>query len=432
MRWFETAEGDIVASIIRDRTDNDFFGIVLGRDERERFRVIDSTEFFDTPDEVLKALATLIEALQPNLAEKSKQGDAKGPPVDFFVPPPKVKQPQNPAFTALRDEEGYSSARACVEPMMRWYEDADRNFVEQFQTTGFDARIWELYLFAVFTEAGFAIDRKSAVPDFTCWGMAGEFCAEATTINPSRDKTGALVPPPTIETDEQFADFLRNYLPIKYAGPLTTKLAKRDWELPNAEGKPFVLAIQDFHHPRAMTFSRGALPIYLYGVEHEGQRQPDGSLKISVTCVEKHQYNGKTIQSGFFNLEGAENVSAVIFNASATISKFNRIGVLAGFGSKRVRLSRTGIAIDPNPNASEPIQFQHEVNTHNYTETWIEGMDVYHNPRAKYPLNQNMLPGAAHHQLLPDGQMLSTVPAWHPLSSITAISLTGNDERTAE
>lgn len=427
IRWFEAADGRIVANIIRDRTDNDFCGIVLGRDEQERFRWIAATAFFEAADEAFVALTTKIDELLPNLDEESKQGDAKGPPVDFFTPLRKSKQPPNSGFMALRDREGFSPAKACIEPMMRWYEDADGNFVEQFQTTGFDARIWELYLFATFTEAGFSIDRKSAVPDYTCWGVAGEFCAEATTVNPSRDETGALIPPPPIENETQYQDILRNYLPIKYAGPLTSKLAKRFWEQPNAAGKPLVFAIQDFHMPMAMTFSRSALPTYLYGNTHAAQRELDGSLKIVVTPVETHQWNKKVIPSGFFKLEGAENVSAVIFNASATLSKFNRIGVLTGFGSKRVRLTRTGVAINLDPNASEPIKFRHEVNDAGYTETWIEGMDVYHNPWAKHPLNPDMLPGAAHHRLLPDGQVLSTSPDWQPLSSITSISLASDD-----
>ena len=44
--------------------------------------------------------------------------------------------------------------------MMRWHEDADGNLIEQFQTSGFDARIWELYLFAALSEAGYGIDRS--------------------------------------------------------------------------------------------------------------------------------------------------------------------------------------------------------------------------------------------------------------------------------
>ncbi len=50
--------------------------------------------------------------------------------------------------------------------MMRWYEDIDGNFVEQFQTTGFNARVWELYLFAALTEANLRLERPDPAPDF--------------------------------------------------------------------------------------------------------------------------------------------------------------------------------------------------------------------------------------------------------------------------
>ena len=35
-------------------------------------------------------------------------------------------------------------------------------------------------------------------------------------------------------------------------------------------------------------------------------------------------------------------------------------------------------------------------------------MDVFHNPKAKYPLDPAMLPGAAHHRLMSDGKVQST------------------------
>jgi hypothetical protein len=97
------------------------------------------------------------------------------------------------------------------------------------------------------------------------------------------------------------------------------------------------------------------------------------------------------------------------------------MGVLAGFGSKRVRLFRKGTASNPDPNSETPQLFIHEVNSPEYTETWIEGMDVYHNPRAKYPLDPTMLPGAAHHWLRSDGQLESRVPRWQPFASTTQI-----------
>ncbi len=64
---------------------------------------------------------------------------------------------------------------------MRWYEDVDGNFVEQFQTSAFDARIWELYLFAVLDEAGYLVDRRYPTPDFTAVGpLRGQLPAKSS------------------------------------------------------------------------------------------------------------------------------------------------------------------------------------------------------------------------------------------------------------
>jgi hypothetical protein len=105
----------------------------------------------------------------------------------------------------------------------------------------------------------------------------------------------------------------------------------------------------------------------------------------------------------------------------ATLSKFNRIGVTAGFGACNVVLVRRGTVFDPDPLASEPNSFLHVVNKE-YTETWMEGMDVYHNPKAKYPLDPEMLPDAAHHRLMSDGQVETTTTSeWRPLASATSI-----------
>ena len=67
-----------------------------------------------------------------------------------------------------------------------------------------------------------------------------------------------------------------------------------------------------------------------------------------------------------------------------------------------VRLVRTGLVVDLDPNASVPKSFSVAIDD-DYSESWIEGADVYHNPRAKIPLDPEMIPGAAHHRLLSDG-----------------------------
>jgi hypothetical protein len=140
--------------------------------------------------------------------------------VDFFTP---VCEPGrlDPSFNALATEERFSPAQGIIEPMMRWYNDVDGNFIEQFQTTGFNARTGELYLFAVLVEAGFALDRSKPSPDFVATGVHGQMAMEAVTVNPTQDKSGVLVPPPATDTPEQKTEFLRSYMPIKFGSALS-------------------------------------------------------------------------------------------------------------------------------------------------------------------------------------------------------------------
>jgi len=422
VRWFQAHDETILVVVIEDITDGDYSAMLLAKDLKERYRWVEMTSFVETIDQAIAQAPELIQAVYDNLNRQRVQGDERGKPVDFFTPVvPKGKLNQD--FKIISELEGYSPAVELIKPMMRWYEDADGNFVEQFQTTGFDTRLWELYLFATLVEAGYVFDKASPMPDFYAQNAFGAICIEATTVNPSRNKKGELVPPPAIETPEQLVAFQREYMPIRYAGPLTAKLAKRYWEKENVKERPLLFAIQDFHAPGSMGLSRTALPIYLYGVHWDWSRDGDGRLIITPDRVANHVWGEKTVPSGFFGLPGAENVSAVISNASATISKFNRMGVLAGFGSKRVRLVRVGTAANRDPNSDKPTAFVHDVNSAEYNETWIEGADVFHNPNAQKPLNPEMLPGAAHHWLRDDGQLVSHLPDWQPFSSITRISI---------
>lgn len=421
VRWLEAYDEEVLVVVIRDVTDGDYAAMLLARDLKERYRWVEMTKFFETVDEALAAAPALVEKVHADFGRQRAQGDENGRPVEFFVPIVATEK-LNRDFATINSLEGYSPAVELMKPMMRWYEDADGNFVEQFQTTGFDARLWELYLFAALVEAGYIFDKTFAMPDFCAQSAFGEVCVEATTVNPSRTPSGELVPPPPLDTEEQIKEFQRQYMPIRYAGPLTAKLGKEYWEKENVKGRPLVFAIQDFHAPNSMVMSRTALPIYLYGTVWDWQKV-EGKLIIAPKKVETHVWGQKTIASGFFALPGAENISAVISNASATISKFNRMGVLAGFGSDRVHLMREGTAANLDPNSELPTIFIHDVNSLDYSETWMEGMDVYHNPNAVHPLDPAMLPGTAHHWLRDDGQLESRVPQWQPFGSITRISV---------
>lgn len=419
LAWFESDDGRVLATLVVD-ADREFYALILARDGLERFRKIDMSGPHNSPRLAIAGLDSKLLEVLPNLEELRIQGDESGKSVDFFTPlAPEEKLASN--FRRLASGDDFSAAREIIGTMMRWHEDADGNFVEQFQSTGFDARLWELYLFAALTEAGLRVSRPKPAPDMLARGILGEFALEATTINPSKSRDGQSLNPPTPHSPEAIQAYVQHYLPTRYAGPLTAKLRKEYWKKPAAVGKPLVLAIQDFHAPFSMVYSFPALPTYLYGLTHTFRRDSNGQLIVDVVRIAEHKWGTKgSVPSGFFSQQGAENISAVLFNNAGTIHKFNRMGVSAGFGVDNITLVRRGKAWDPDPNSSTPIPFEYIV-AEGSQETWVEGMDVFHNPRAIHPLDANLLPGAAHHRLLPDNLIETTSQGWKPMESRTEI-----------
>jgi hypothetical protein len=53
------------------------------------------------------------------------------------VPPDRI----NPRFAVLSEGESYSPTRDLISAMMRWYIYINGNYVEQFQSAAFDARL---------------------------------------------------------------------------------------------------------------------------------------------------------------------------------------------------------------------------------------------------------------------------------------------------
>jgi hypothetical protein len=380
------------------------------------FRCVDTTGFSENPE---IAASQLIEAID-NWGRRSKedlyQGDGGGA-VDFFSPiVPSVKLSH--AFTRLAGTEGFSPARALIEAMMHYYDDVDGNFVDQFQSGGFDARFWELYLFALLTEQGFVFDRTYPAPDFLSEGLIQTIFVEAVTVNPTR--VGNLVVERMPLEKSEIREYLQQYMPIKWGSALTSKLAKQYWNLPHVQDRPIVFAIQDFHIPRAMTFTGTTLPPYLYGREFQALYDSAGKLNVTSRRIFEHKWKDKRIESGFFYLPNSEMISAVIQNPIATLSKFNRMARLAKLGSPTVRMRRFGTVYNPDPNAAVPLDYEQDIDDPAYSETWCEGLNIYHNPNARYPLDDRLFPEAMHHRL--EGEdLVHSIPDFHPYSAQTII-----------
>lgn len=382
--WFEALDKTLLATIVRDITDGDYGYVILARDPRRMFRCIDlSNEFCETPEIAKENLTKHISKYENNELEISFEELETETPNEILIPV-FSEDKLHPYFKVLLQEPRFEAARNLIKEVVYSYVDVDGHYIEDFQTGGFDARLWELYLYIYLYNAGFDISRETKTPDYHVSFFGNECFIEAVTVNPSRNTKHAQ--PDLPDTPEEVALLINDYLPIKFGSSLYSKLKKEYWNQEHVTGKPLILAIHDYHMLDSMTWSRSGLYQYLYGVrafleEQEGKNVP------RLEQIESHTWGEKVIPSNFFAQEGSENISAVLFSNAATITKFNRMGKLAGLGSQQVKLIRVGQRYNPDPEAYEPIPFPIDVDSPEYEESWSESIVMFHNPRAKYPVS---------------------------------------------
>ncbi|MGY4306444.1 hypothetical protein ACVIJ6_003687 [Bradyrhizobium sp. USDA 4369] len=397
MSYWSDLQEKVLGIVFRDAVDDDFGWSILVRDRVGRFRWVDGEVSLRSEDYATNGLRERIARVveEGNYEELGDQGDETNYPVDLFAVPPEADpQKLHPSFKLVMEVPGRAPARAVLKQIAPWLAPADPHFVREFQFAQFDQRLWELYLWAALRELGFDIEQPEA-PDFLCRAPGIEFTVEATTVAAST--SGPLAAHPNPQTQEEMREFLANYMPIKFGSALTSKLKKKNkdgesyWERGKAADKPFILAIADFHkpgrpdEPGSMTYTQSALWPYLYGHRIEWA-MVDGELKISAIKNSEHVYGEKVIASGFFDLPGAENISAVLFSNAGTLAKFDRMGVGAGFGAADHRYYRFGVKSNHEPNAVAPKPFVEEIKV-NHQEFWSDELQLFHNPNARRPLS---------------------------------------------
>ncbi|WP_254655412.1 hypothetical protein [Roseobacter sp. MED193] len=417
--WFSDPLERVLGTLVWDRVDGDYSWAVFARDAVKKFRAIQANTSYSTSQEAYNALMAAMVENSRKPDEAFHQNDEDGPAVDFFTPA--VDEARfHPSFQILLEDQRYSPAREIIEAMMRYHEDVDGNFVQKFQTAGWDALLWELYLYATFNELRFIRVGTGPTPDFVLRGNEGGLAVEATSVNPSN-----VGPNDVPEDSEAFKAYLENYVPIRLSNALRSKLNHKPpyWKQEGAEDVPFCIAVQDYHLQGSMRYLTSAATEYVFGVRHW---MDSGEHKIA--RIGTHRYGKKRAQSGFFDLKGAENVSAVIINPQGTLTKFNRLGIAAGFGDPRVKMVRMGMKRnDTNSQAPFPTPFEEEVGPQS-SETWVEGMVVLHNPNARIPLDPDIIPGAAHEFLQRDGSIMSLLPDFHPFVSQSIVTIEDDEK----
>lgn len=164
---------------------------------------------------------------------------------------------------------------------------------------------------------------------------------------------------------------------------------------------PFAIALADFHAPGSMTWSREALPAYLYGQHAVVEER--GGVRVAAGRSNAVLLGPDSIPAGLFRDPANAGLAAVLFSNAATIAKFNRMGFLAGARPEGVSITRTGLLFDRTPGALEPIDFSLDIASPEYAalwpetgETWSLELEVYHNPLARHPLPFELLSECTH------------------------------------
>ena len=166
-----------------------------------------------------------------------------------------------------------------------------------------------------------------------------------------------------------------------------------------------------------MTWSFPAIFSILYGIEQTAEKDENGLVTLVNASGNKFTKKKNVEIAPLFLDDQFKHVSAVLFTPCGTISKFNRIGVQAGYGDSSYTLFQVKMCYNHLRNAILPNVFFNVVDD-NCHETWADGIQIFHNPMAKIPLNPAMFPYAGHH-FYSDGLLFSDMPQNSIISSTT-------------
>lgn len=427
LAWYCASVDDVtlLGVILRCEIDKDFNAIVLGRDLAKKYRAIDVIVSLDSPTAVLEELNARVDKLvDAHVNGCFPQGDEPGA---FEIFGPKVpEEKRNHYLKILLEDPAHFPAKVMIEELAYWFKDPDGNFIRGVQGNEFNSRLFELYLHAVFYELDFEMDRSFAQPDFSLRKAGQTISIEATTVAEINPDSPPMAMDETSLNDLQ--TYVREQMPFKFARTLRKKMRHRPqpaevhyWELPHTHGHPFILAVHDYSRRLSMTMSADAMRNYLYGIVFENGR---------FESIDVHVNGDEHLTSNFFGREENRFVSAVMLPTMATIPKFNRMGQIAGIPAPNTQSIIFGKRTDEH---GVPHPFAAQIDDPTYREFWHEGIFIFHNPNAAFPLDPELFPHVVHFKETEDGYE-QWLPPNYLISGTTQVIKTakGDAPRSAE
>ena len=161
LEYYQSDDEKLIGFVSLDRVDKTFQALLLDRNSLGQYQFVNTSIDHETIDEARNSLVVLMENYVPNDNELKKAGKT----TDFYTLVADKTQ-IHPNFMRLRNEGFFAAAKRVIEEVGYHHVDIDGNFTEQLQSiNGFDARIWELYLWCYFREENFEFDTKHNAPE---------------------------------------------------------------------------------------------------------------------------------------------------------------------------------------------------------------------------------------------------------------------------
>jgi len=312
----------------------------------------------------------------------------------------------------LEDSQYYLSARKMINEVYNSWDGWDNHFINEFQATNFNARLWELYLYILFISLGYEVDKcEEDRPDFRITKGKQVIFVEAVTSNPSHTS----VEQRTLVT---FSEEDANISLLKIRNALKNKVKKKKyWELDWVKGHPFIIAIAPFHSSEALNITDFFLVKYLYGVTinrfYEGN-----DVKITESKVQIHQLYNQEIPN-FFESPGSENISAVLYSNSATVGKFSRMGYLKGYGKENTtNFFYSGSCYNHDKNSLGLTQFLFDLKRDpDAIDDWRFGTSISYNHNAQVPLSFDFFDNMTQYMYDNDAGFFRKMLSFHPYNA---------------
>lgn len=326
----------------------------------------------------------------------------------------------------------HEAERSVIQKWADGFIDRDNKFVKEFQTT-FESSFWELYLFAMLKELNVNIDFTKSTPDFVCEKRGVKFCLEATIANPEVGGIHAYgFDEVHLNFDIDFQEFNRKSI-IRICNSIISKARKYQNSYKNLEhviGKSLILGLNSFDRPHSHLIGNKGVIAVLYGIYLNEEKCI--AEKLDFIPHEKLDFitkdNGAEISLGFFTTPEYEDISAIVYNPLATWGKLRALGELNEYN--KMCIFNAFYSTEDSKNLKPEIN--NAIPKENYKENLLDGLYIFHNPYAKYPLHQSIFESAnvAHISIDENGNLIEMIKERFLLSrSVIGIDVETSDQK---